>query len=43
MALGIHFGVFGCLCDPVLVLLVSLCIHVELGQEVLEITLILDD
>ena len=43
MALGIHFGNFGILRAPVPGLLVSLGIYVELGQEGLDINLILDD
>ena len=42
MALRMHFGSFGSLCAPVLGLIVSLGIDVELGQEVLDISLILD-
>ena len=42
MALGVHFGSFVSLCAPVLGLLFSLGIYVELVQEGLDITLILD-
>ena len=42
MALGVHFEIFGSLRAPVMGLLVSLDIDVELGQEGLDITLILD-
>ena len=42
MALGMHFGSFGSLCAPVLGLIVSLGIDVELGQEGLDKTLVLD-
>ena len=41
-ALGIHFDMFVCLYAPVLVLLVSLYIYVELGHEGLYVALILD-
>ena len=41
--LGIHFDKFGCLCDPVPGLLVSLGIYVELVQESLYVSLILYD
>ena len=42
MALGVHSDSFGSLCAPVPGLLVYLGIDVELGQEVLDIALILD-
>ena len=42
MALGIQFDIFGYLCAPVLGLLVSLGVYFKLGQEGLDITLILD-
>ena len=42
MAVGIHFGIFGSLCVPVPGLLVYLGIDVELVQEGLDISLILD-
>ena len=37
MALGMNFDSFGSLCAPVLDLLVSLGIDVELGEEILNI------
>ena len=43
IALGVHFDSFGSLCAPVLGLIVSLGIDVELVQEGLDVTLILDD
>ena len=42
MALGIHFDNCGNLRDPVRGLLFSMGIDVELGQEVLDNTLVLD-
>ena len=42
MDLGMHFGSFVSLCDPVLGILVSLAIDVKLGQEGLDIALIPD-
>ena len=42
MSLRMIFGNFGCICYPVPGLLVSLDIDVELGQKVLDITLVLD-
>ena len=42
MNLGMHFDNCGSLCAPVPGLLVSLGIYVELGQEVLDITLVID-
>ena len=42
MALGMHFESFCSLCDPVLGLLISLGIDVELEQEGLDISFILD-
>ena len=42
IALGMHFDSFGSICVPVPVLLVSMGIDVELGQEGLYIALILD-
>ena len=41
-SLGMHFDRFDRICDPVPVLLVSLDINVELGQEGLHVALILD-
>ena len=43
MALGIHFDNCGSLCAPVPSLLSLLVIYVELGQEGLGVTLVLDD
>ena len=43
MALGIHFDNCGSLRAPGKCLLVHLGIYVELGQEGLDITLVLDD
>ena len=42
MALGMHFDSFGSLYDPVLSLLFSLGVDIELGQEVLDIDLVID-
>ena len=41
MALGMHFDCFGILCTPVPGLLICMGINVELGQEGLDIALIL--
>ena len=43
MALGMHFENCGSLCAPVPGLIVYLVIYVELGQEGLGVTLVLDD
>ena len=42
MDLGVHFGSFGSLRAPIPGLLIYLGIYVELGQENLDITLVLD-
>ena len=42
MDLGVHFGGFVSLRDPIPGLLIYLGIYVELGQENLDITLVLD-
>ena len=43
VALGMNFGNFGSLRAPILGLLVSLGIDVELGQEGLDIAFVLDE
>ena len=42
MALGVRFDNFGCLRAPVLGLIISLIFGAELGQEVLDISLVFD-